>query len=189
MFHSLLLTSIAILGVGDDLQPQNWKNVVADLNRQLTEAKKQYQDLAEEKKNLANALNGEKARTQKRLLALENLEKIVVKDRDEKERALLNVQHSNRVLALTVQEANKRFSVLQTLIDGMRNDIKVAVDERNSLERKLVNMTDEANTRKILFDRLAKAVRDKRYDDALKMVEESKAKEITAGSDKDTPRN
>jgi chromosome segregation ATPase len=220
MFHSLLLTSIAVLGFGADEKPHerfggdpapkpeaqenaaaeqrvaNLKEVIVDLNRQLAELKKQAQGLAEEKKKLETTLNDEKTRMQKRLVALENKCKLAISERDEMEVRLQIAEGKSRVLALARQEVLKRLEVLERTINSVRSGIKVAVDERNSLQKKLVNKTAEANARKVLFDRLAMAVRDKRYDDALKLVEEADEalktvgetqKEPTVPSDGDKP--
>ncbi len=61
---------------------------------------------------------------------------------------------------------------MQVEIDRLRKDIEVAVEETKRHQKKLVDKADEVEARKALFDRLAKAVREKRYDDALKLVEE-----------------
>ena len=61
---------------------------------------------------------------------------------------------------------------MQVEIDRLRKDIEVAVEETKRAQKKLVDKADEVEARKALFDRLAKAVREKRYDDALKLVEE-----------------
>jgi hypothetical protein len=49
--------------------------------------------------------------------------------------------------------------VLQTAIDGMRSDIKVAVDERNATQKKLVDVTDDLMNAVAERDKLEKLQR------------------------------
>ena len=107
MFHSLPLTSIAVLGLlglgacdkphersgGDpaskpetqekavaERRAANLQEAVADLNRELN---KQAQDIAAEKKNLETALNNERALVRKRLIDLESVRNNAITNRDE----------------------------------------------------------------------------------------------------------
>ena len=121
---------------------KNWKAEVVDLNQQLTSANQQQQVLSEEKKSLETALNDEKERTKKRLIALEQEKKDAIAQRDSDEAKIQIEEGKSRVLAQAIQEVHKRLSVLQTAIDGMQKDIKVTVDERNSTQKKLVETTD-----------------------------------------------
>jgi hypothetical protein len=125
---------------------KNWRDVVVakgGLNDQLTEANKEKQNLAEEKKNLETALNDEKERTKKRLIALEQEAKKVVAEKSELESKIQVEEGKSRVLALAIKETSQRIGVMQTEIEGMRNNIKVAVDERNDLQKNLVSKTDD----------------------------------------------
>ena len=83
----------------------------------------------------------------KRLVALEKRENIAVAERDTNEDKIQVEEGKARVLALAIQEVHKRLSVLQTAIDGMRNDIKVTVDRTHTLQTDLVKTTDDLITR------------------------------------------
>jgi len=122
---------------------KNWKVEVVALNDQLTAANKDKKNLEEEKVSLDTALKDEKARTLKRLVALENEKNLAVAERDANAAKIQEAEDKARRLVLAIEGANKNLAVLQTAIDGMRKDIKVTVDERNSLESKLVNTTDD----------------------------------------------
>jgi hypothetical protein len=61
---------------------------------------------------------------------------------------------------------------------------QLVVDEQD----KLVEKTAEADARKALFDRLAKAVREKRYDDALKLIEENDKANAAPKTDRPTQK-
>ena len=109
----------------------------------MTKANKEKQELTEEKKILDTALNDEKAATLKRLVALENEKNIAVAERDKNEAKIQVAEGKARVLALAIEEVHKRLSVLQTAIDSMRNDIKVTVDQRDTLQTNLLKTTDD----------------------------------------------
>ena len=220
MFHAILCTSIAVFGMGakaraDGPVPKDLKEEVADLNRQLTEAKKLMQDLRDEKTILQTDLENEKVAMQKRTIALEQAAVVVARDRDASQAKLQAQVAANHSLAQSIQAVNENFGTLRTQIDLMRKEIDVAVEQRNQIQKKLMDATDllnntaaererleklgtqlvaevlkmkqlvvdeqdklvektaEADARKALFDRLAKAAREKRYDDALKLIEEN----------------
>ncbi|MGO9108993.1 MAG: hypothetical protein ACLP9L_07150 [Thermoguttaceae bacterium] len=142
---------------------KNWREVVVakgGLNDQLTAASKLNRELTDEKKVLETALENEKKDKRDRLTALENEKKIVVGERQDAEGKLQVEEGKSRVLALAIQETSKRLSVLQTAIDGMRNDIKVAVDERNGIHKNLVHTTDELMNAVAERDRLEKLQRE-----------------------------
>ena len=122
---------------------KNWKVEAVDLSQKLTAASKEKQDLTEEKKVLENALVDEKDRTRRRLTALEQEAKKVIADKSELESKIQVEEGKSRVLALAIKETSQRIGVMQTEIEGMRNNIKVAVDERNSTQKKLVDTTDD----------------------------------------------
>jgi chromosome segregation ATPase len=257
MFHAILCTSIAVLGLGADDTPHErigsdpapksdaqekaateqrisvLQDVVADLNRQLAEAKKIIQDLKDENKIVEVTLDNERQAVRKRLIALDAAAKTAVAQKDASEVKIHAVETLERELAAKLKETNKNLAVMQTQIDGMRGDIKLAVDERNRAQKKLVDANDslmnavaelqrlqklgeqlateiikikqhageernsiqkklaektaEADARKALFDRLAKAVREKRFDDALKLVEEDAKANETRKTDRPTP--
>ena len=92
---------------------KNWKTEAYDYNRQLTEANQQKQEALEEQKNLQTALADEKARIQKRLIALENQAKIAIAQRDAMESKLRVEEDDARKLALAIEAANKNLGVLQ----------------------------------------------------------------------------
>ena len=126
---------------------KNWKEVVlapgTGLKDQLAKAETLNNDLKKEKKDLETARDDERAKTRARLIALEQAAKDAKSAENEMESKLQVEEGKSRVLALAIQETSKRLGVLQTAIDGMRNDIKVAVDERNRTQKNLVDTTDQ----------------------------------------------
>jgi len=122
---------------------KNWKVDAVELSQKLTTANKERLDLTEEKKSLETALNDEKERTKRRLIALEAERKIVENDRNEKERKIEIKEGENRGLTAAIEATNLRLKAMETEIEGMRNNIKVAVDERISTQKKLVDTTDD----------------------------------------------
>jgi hypothetical protein len=76
-------------------------------------------------------------------VALDNEAKIAIADRIAKENALQEKVGEIAKLTVTIQETTQRIAVLQTAIDSMGKDIKVAVDERNAKQKELVNTTDQ----------------------------------------------
>jgi len=142
---------------------KNWREVVVakdGLNDKLTEANKLKQDLLDEKKILETALNDEKARTQRRLIALEEQKKGVVSELDENQRKLQIEEGKSRVLALAIREVHQRLGVLQTAIDGMQKEIKIGVDERNSTQKTLLDTTDKLMNAVAERERLMKLQRE-----------------------------
>ncbi len=125
---------------------KNWKEEIVKkdgLNDQLNEAKAEKQKAEDEKKILENAAKEEQDRTRRRLTALENERNLAIAERDRDEAKIQAAESDARKLVLVIEGASKNLGVLQTAIDSMRNDIKVTVDERNTLATKLLNTTDD----------------------------------------------
>jgi hypothetical protein len=142
---------------------KNWKAVVVDkggLNDQLVDANKQIQDLKEEKKNLETAMNDEKERVRKRLISLEQLKVEAVRDRDAAEKELATKVGENRELAAAIKGIIQKESVMQAAIDTMRADIKVAVDDRDNIRKKLLDTTDDLNAAVVQRQKLEKLQRE-----------------------------
>jgi chromosome segregation ATPase len=176
MFHAILCTSVAVLAVGADEKPQSQKEVIADLTRQLAEAKQEQKELAEELKTLQSALNGEQARLQKRMIELDNAKKLVVAERDKMDERFKIREAECRALARSTKETEKKIGALQSVIDDVRKDVKTVVEERDDAMKKLIQTNDQLLDSVTRYERLAKAVREKRFDDARKMVEEDAPK-------------
>jgi len=174
MFHTILCASIAVLGLGADEKPQDQNQVIADLNRQLEDAKTQVHDLAEENKKLETAVKDEKSRMQMQLVALEQAKEIALAERNKMHELLATEEANIRRFAKANDETAKRLDALQKAIDDSSKEIKAAIEERDDVMKKLIHMSHEAIDREARYDRLAKAVREKRFDDALKLVEEKK---------------
>jgi hypothetical protein len=170
---------------------KNWKEVVISFNNDLTKANQEKQLLTEEKKNLQTALDDEKERTKRRIIALEQAAKDAVAQKDLNEQKLQLEEGKVRVLALAMNEVHKRLAVLQTSIDGMRTDIKVATDQRDSTQKVLVTTNDrllnEINERdrlqklqRELADQITKAREALEYF-KIRLGEDFKAKEAPFG--------
>jgi len=121
----------------------NWRTQTQVLSTELTKANSERTALAAEKTNLANALEDEKLRARRRLIALEEEKKSILDDRNRKEEALKTMESDNRKLAASIGESTKRIGVMETEIEGMRNNIKVAQDERGLMQKKLIDTTDD----------------------------------------------
>jgi len=142
---------------------KNWREAVVakgGLKEQLDEANKLNRELTDDKKILETALDNEKKDKRDRLTALENEKNIVVGERDDYDRRLQIVEGESQKLALAIKETSQRLGVLQTAIDGMRNDIKVAVDERNNTQKNLVDTTDKLMNAVAERERLEKLQRE-----------------------------
>ncbi len=122
---------------------KNWKVETVDLNQKLTDANKEKLALLEEQKNLQTALNDEKARTQRRLIALEQAKNEAIEERNKNENRIQLVEADARKLAQVIEGASKHLAVLQIAIDGMRDNYKLTVDERNKLQKALVDTNDK----------------------------------------------
>ncbi len=139
---------------------KNWREAVmasgTGYKDQLAKAETANNDLKKEKKDLETARDDERAKTRSTLIALEQAAKDAKAAENDMESKLQVEEGKSRVLALAIQETSKRLGVLQTAIDGMRNDIKVAVDERNGTQKKLVDTTDQLMNAVAERDRLEK---------------------------------
>jgi len=139
---------------------KNWKQEVVapkvGLDDQLKEAKKVVQGLMDDKKVLETALAEEKDRTRRRLTALDEELRKVTEQRDASEARIKTVETDERKLAVVIEVANKNIGVLQTTVEGMQKDIKLAVDERNLTQKKLVDTTDLLNNAVAERERLEK---------------------------------
>ena len=139
---------------------KNWREAVmasgTGYKDQLAKAETANNDLKKEKKNIETARDDERAKTRSALIALEQAAKDAKAAENDMESKLQVEEGKSRVLALAIQETSKRLGVLQTAIDGMRNDIKVAVDERNGTQKKLVDTTDQLMNAVAERDRLEK---------------------------------
>ncbi len=121
---------------------KNWRDETFKANDQLIKANQERQVLIEEKKSLENAREDERVRMRSRLTALERAAEKAIADRNEMEGKFLKVDEESRRLVMALQGAEKHLGVLQTEIDGMRNDIKLTVEERNKAQKDLVDATD-----------------------------------------------
>ena len=121
---------------------KNWKEATIAYNNDLTKANQEKQALIEEKKALETARDDEKKRVQNRITALEQAAKDAIAARNAMDTKILDAENKIRDLVMAIQGAQKNLGVLQTEIGGMRNDIKVTVDERNKAQKELVDTTD-----------------------------------------------
>ena len=119
------------------------KSSIAYNNDQLTKANKEKQDLIEEKKILETALDDEKKRDAEAADCPGASGKNASPPGTPWTTKILDEEDKSRELAMAIQEIHKKLGVLQTEIAGMRNDIKVTVDERNNAQKKLVDTTDQ----------------------------------------------
>ena len=124
---------------------QNWKDKVMDLDQQLKVANKLTIDLAKQKKDKENALAEEKEHEKDRLIALENEKRVAEGQRDDMQARVAALEKLNRDLVQATDDITKRIDVLQTTIDGMRSDIKLTVEQRNEMQKKVMEITDELN--------------------------------------------
>src|SRR5208283_511984 len=82
----------------------NWRTQTQVLSTELTKANSERTALAAEKTSLANALEDEKLRARRRLIALEEEKKSILDDRNRKEEALKTMESDNRKLAASIGE-------------------------------------------------------------------------------------
>ncbi len=122
---------------------KDWKAEVMDLNQKEIAATKLRDQLKVERQNLETALNEERERTKRRLVALENEKNMVVADQGSKERLLQDQERTASDLAEKIQKTNERISEMQSVIDAKRKAIVATVDDRIRLQKELVTKTDE----------------------------------------------
>jgi hypothetical protein len=125
---------------------KNWREVVVgkgQLADQLGEAQKINNDLKDQIKLLQTKRDDEKKRIQDRLIALEQASKDAKAERDAATDKLFKEEARVGELSMTVKVTASRLNVLQTTIDGMRQEIKVAVDTRNATQKQLIDTNDK----------------------------------------------
>jgi len=122
---------------------KNWKVEAIELSKELTKANGDRTALTEEKKSLENAIKDETERHKRVLIALAQQCKTLAADLDKKDKQLLDSEQKNREATASLGEATKRIGVMETENEGMRNNIKVARDDRDAIRKKLVDTTDD----------------------------------------------
>jgi predicted Holliday junction resolvase-like endonuclease len=125
---------------------KNWREVVVKqggLADQLGEAEKINNDLVGQVKSLKTKLDDERKWIQDRLKALEQASKDAKAERDAATDKLFKEEARVGELSMTVKVTASRLNVLQTTIDGMRQEIKVAVDTRNATQKNLIDTNDK----------------------------------------------
>ena len=137
------------------------KERVAALNRQVADLQKLNQDLAAAKKLLETARDDEKVRMQKRLIALQQ---DLIAYRQGMDRKLAIELDKSRAMLKAIEESQNRFKVLNAAVERMRE--------------KLGNGIEPSPACKKYISSLAEAVHNKRYDAALALVDDAKAKGI-----------
>ena len=142
----LMCVVFASFGLMVHAAHKNWKEEANKASDELTKAAKEKQDLLDEKQILQTKLDDEKKDHEKRLLSLDERRKQAEADRDRYEGQVREKENTATQLSLAIHDIEKRVTVLQTTIKGMRDDIQLTVDDRNSLRTKLLSTTDDLQT-------------------------------------------
>jgi predicted nucleic acid-binding Zn-ribbon protein len=126
---------------------KNWREVIVKpkdgLNDQLTEANKQKEEAKAEQKRLQQALVEEADRYVKRLAALEHEKSDLAKEKDKQAAEILAKDGELRLLRATVASVHSTLENLRVEADSIRKEIKIALDQRQELARKLERTNDD----------------------------------------------
>jgi small-conductance mechanosensitive channel len=142
---------------------KNWRAAVEDkggLADQLTEAGKRNQELIKDRDAAKAKLEEEKTSIRRRLTALSDAAKNAIDERDKSEIKYQEVAAQVRAMTGAIKEISAHLNVLQTVIDGLRGEIKVAVDQRNLTQKELLDKNDRLLTAVAERERLEKLQRE-----------------------------